>query len=307
MFLSVDRRLFSANTSVACVAISLLFAALPLGASALPITPSTGDADHAAAASTADPLKQLRDVVAARPQAVTGDDFTPEDSADLARRASSAAAAETTRSASAQGQAGPDIGPSLPYMDARGETLGQALRLIATVDRADPVRARRLAAARGDDDDADWIGLSGMVLDSETSAALLRKVIDIKSTDGNVTVFSVLGLGDFMLEVTPGDHGWTIAELSTGWSLPMSSGSDGMIRGADAGNAVSYSGDEDRNAEAGSHKSVGLFRLLRWLREFVSSPLGLLGGLMISLFALLWGAARTVVALERRSVGRRGY
>ena len=99
-------------------------------------------------------------------------------------------------------------------------------------------------------------------------------------------------------------HTWTIAELSTGWSLPISMGSDSTFRG----DTASYSNDADSSPDAATpQKSIGLLRLVRWLREFLLSPFGLLGLLMTSLFVLLWGAAKTIVALERRSLGRRGF
>ena len=288
-------------------AVSALLAALSCNASALPISPSGPDTDRPAVAAAPDLLKQLRDAIAVRPQAVAADEVAEVDGADLPQRPSATGGVivpiqSTPVAAPARGE----TAPLQVYADGRDESLGQVLRMIATVDRDDPATGRRRAGGRGDQSggDSDSLGLSAIVFDSETSAALLRKVIDIKSTDGKVTVFSVLGLGDFVLEVTPGDHTWTIAELSTGWSLPISMGSDSTFRG----DTASYSNDADSSPDAATpQKSIGLLRLVRWLREFLLSPFGLLGLLMTSLFVLLWGAAKTIVALERRSLGRRGF
>src|SRR5579883_3368011 len=98
---------------------------------------------------------------------------------------------------------------SLPSDD----TLRQVMRTIATVHRGDKgsgeAHAIR-AASELEQQELEYLGLAGttefaseMILDSEIAGAALRSVAVVKSTDGQFTVFSVFGIGDFLLESTP--------------------------------------------------------------------------------------------------------
>lgn len=290
-----------------------MLAALCSAASALPITPSAVDARHAGAAASTDAaathpdaggaastdaVKPASDAVAERQQSAPTDDAVQYDDKD---NPWPVAAGPLPRSGDHE------TSPKQDFVDGRDETLEQMLRSVVTVEQGDQPLARSRFSGTGGDarGDGGSIGLSGIILDSETPAILLREVIDIKSTDGRVTVFSVLGLGDFVLEVAPGDHAWTISELSTDWSMSSFSGS---VTVASSESAESSNLDAaGRDAGAVPHRTIGVLQLLRWAREFLISPTGFLSTLLGTLFALLWVAARTLVALERRSWGRRGY
>jgi len=185
------------------------------------------------------------------------------------------------------------------HIASNAETLRQVMRAIATIHPSDnqPAQTRvpssidpylyeGLSASQA----ADYV--SELILDSEIAGAVLRAVTDIKSTDGQFTVFSVLGMGAFVLDVSPGGHSLTISELSNGWSATLS----GKGGASYMEYAVSGVGEGGASVEKPNN-----FRLaLNWLREIFLNPLALLLELIVGLLLMLWIAARSVYHLQQR-------
>ena len=303
MFSSLNRQSFLAKSGSVLGALAvLLLVAWPGSTSAGPLTAPTADADHSAAGLKNGPGKPSPDAAAVQPPdnvlevvGRSGADF------DI-RSGISAAASQTDQSTSPT-----VVGRDMLQWPGSGtgpeETLGQMLRTIVTIDRDYSLSTSRGGAGRG----PGSLGLAQVVLDSDTPVALLRQVVDIKSTDGRVTVFSILGLGDFVLELSPGEHSWTISEMSTGLSVgvPSSSGEAGPVNRDTPSYDDSAASDNDAAITVGPPRhGLGLFQIIKWMREFITSSLGMLCILMASLFALLWLAAKTMMALERRPSGR---
>ena len=303
MFSSLNRQAFLANSGGALVALALLVA-WPAGISAGPMTSPSADASHSASVLKPGGAKPAHGgAVTQQPDNVIEPVDRAGNDADM-RFGISGAAAQSDQSASPN-----VVGRDMLQWPASGsgqeETLGQMLRTIVTIDRDYSLSAGRHGDTRG----PGSLGLAQVVLDSDAPAALLRQVIDIKSTDGRVTVFSILGLGDFVLELTPGEHSWTISELSTGLSMgaPSSSSDAGPVSRDTPSYDETAASDNDSAGTVGPPQhGLGLFQIIKWVREFITSSFGMLCILMVSLFALLWVAAKTMMALERRPSGRRG-
>ena len=184
--------------------------------------------------------------------------------------------------------------------------LKQVLRAIATVHRSDygdaPSRqsgAEIPGIQPGDFiDGQDDLGFSHIILDSPTAANALRNVIDIKSATDRGAVFSIFGMGQFMLETMPGSHVTTLSELSTGQSVTLLSNSDG------GGQQDSYNqnpGNTNENTAPIGENSSSLRRLVNWIVDFVTSPLAILLAMIVLVIMALWGTVRTIASLRMQA------
>ncbi len=188
--------------------------------------------------------------------------------------------------------------------------LKQVLRAIATVHRSDYSDAQsRQSGAEipgiqpGDFiDGQDDLGLSHIILDSPTAANALRKVIDIKSASDHGTVFSIFGMGQFMLETMPGSHVTTLSELSSGRSVTVLANSDGGRQDGYNQNAGNVNaGNANENTVSTGENSSSLRRLVNWIVDFVTSPLAILLAMIVLVIMALRGTIRTITSLRTQA------
>ena len=189
---------------------------------------------------------------------------------------------------------------SLGSVSVKGNTLRKVLHTMATIRRGEDHTSRRQAMPSFEppvlqdlDSNEAFAYVSELILDSELAGAVVRSVADIQATDGPVTVFSIFGMGEFVLETVPGNHALTISELSSGWSANLS-GHTGL---AYVDYAINGTGDPG----ALSVRPNYLRLALNWIFDILLHPLGLLLELMVSLLVLIWVVARFVSRLQRRS------
>ena len=184
--------------------------------------------------------------------------------------------------------------------------LKQVLRAIATVHRSDAGDAQSRQSSveipgmqPGDfSDGQDDLGLSHIILDSPTAANVLRNIIDIKSATDHGTVFSIFGMGQFMLETMPGTHVITLSELSTGQSVTVLSSSDG------SGQQNSYNqntGDANENTAPIGENSSPVRRLVIRIVDFATSPLAILLAMIVVVILALRGTVRTIASLRTQA------
>jgi hypothetical protein len=192
-----------------------------------------------------------------------------------------------------------------------GETLRQTLRALATMHHADlrsldqsqpeadRYRSGRSQAPRSRDegnDEAGSAGFSATVIDGDVAANAVRALVEIKSTDALSTTFSVLGLGDFVLEATPGSNTVTLTELSSGFSASLPVNSSGI----NGSYGTNQNARESEEASGSVRANVNHFRVvLKWIVEFLESPLGILLTMLVSVMSLLWVMVRTFALLGR--------
>jgi hypothetical protein len=195
-------------------------------------------------------------------------------------------------------------------LPAGGETLRETLRSLATMHRADVARLDQLSSpdrveagrsrapwSRHDgNEEATSAGLSEAILDSDVAADAVKALVEVKSTDALSTTFSVLGLGDFVLEATPGGHVVTLTELSTGLSATLPVGGSGS-NGSDASSQSRRDGED---ADGSVRANVNHIRMIvKWIVEFLESPLGFLLTMLVCIMSLLWVMTRTFAVLGR--------
>jgi len=155
-----------------------------------------------------------------------------------------------------------------------------------------------------DDDGIAETGLVQLVLDSQMAGAALRSVVDVRATDGEYTEFSVLGMGDFVLELdTDTQQSAVMSELSSGFSATLTHGRDAAGR-LDLVEGSPGAGDADYGRER-----VNYFRFLKnWIIDIALSPVGILTWMVVTIVILMRAALKIVHAwnasVERGSAAR---
>lgn len=186
--------------------------------------------------------------------------------------------------------------------------LKQVLRSIATVHRSDTGNAQsrqsgaEIPGIQPEDfiDGQDDFGPSHIILDSLTAANALRNVIDIRSATDRGTVFSIFGMGQFMLETVPGSHVTTLSELSTGRSVTLLSNPDGGGQGGqDSYNQ--NAGNANENTSPLGENSAPIRRLVNGIIDFVTSPLAILLAMIVVVIMASWGTVRTIASLRMQA------
>jgi hypothetical protein len=192
-----------------------------------------------------------------------------------------------------------------PDQLAQATTLREVLHSIVTL-HADgkPIAARKPGQGRfspnfAEDisEDDPGIDLRKLILDSEVAGAMLRAIVDIKSADSHGATFSILGLGNFALDVAPDLHAAIVSELSSGMAFRMSLNGEG----------IGYDGYPRATVNSGAlagvpHEHVNLIRVAwQWFLDFLYSPVGALLSMSAAITLLLWICVKSVVFLQRRA------
>lgn len=179
-------------------------------------------------------------------------------------------------------------------------SLREVLRTIVTLHQADrkPPSLGPAAPASGDRDaDDSGIDLRKLILDSEVAGTMLRSIVDIKSSDGRGATFSILGLGNFALDVAPDVHAAIVSELSSGMGFHMSLLGDG--RGYDGYPQATVNGNGLPDMP---HTHINLVRAAwAWFLDFLNSPFGALVSMTAAIALFVWVCAKSVVFLQRRA------
>ena len=194
--------------------------------------------------------------------------------------------------------------PAQPLKSGNSDdSLRQVVRSLTTVYAAVPRAPDQEAVTPRYDPDADassLIDVSDLILENEVAGRALRELVDVTSNDGMGVTFSVLGIGEFMIETRSGAHGATITELSTGQSVTLDSG------GLKSGSADADRAAEDGNDDDGpSAKVIGILLAIHRVIDFLLSPLGILLEILVGVIAALWLGVRTAASLRRRAIGVR--
>lgn len=193
-----------------------------------------------------------------------------------------------------------------PDQLARATTLREVLHSIVTLHSSDPKPAVGRKPGQGRfspnfaediSEDDPGIDLRKLILDSEVAGAMLRAIVDIKSADSHGATFSILGLGNFALDVAPDLHAAIVSELSSGMAFRMSLNGEGF--GYDGYPRATVNG----GALAGMpHEHVNLIRVAwQWFLDFLYSPVGALLSMSAAITLLLWICVKSVVFLQRRA------
>jgi hypothetical protein len=157
-------------------------------------------------------------------------------------------------------------------------------------------RARVTSAPAGADD-GPHVDLAEMLLDSEVAGAMLRAIVDVKTADGARKTFSILGMGNFTLDVVPETHVAVVAEMSTGLSSGgRMGGSPGYVRYPD------YSGTGAGNAPV-PRQNINLVRLVwNWIVDLVWNPIGIFALMTLTILVFLWMCVRLADVAQRWAV-----
>ena len=187
--------------------------------------------------------------------------------------------------------------------------LRNVLRSIVTVRRRDsavaapPVADQReiKPASRSDYGETARFDLLDLILDSDLTGAAARALIDVKSNDGELKKFAVLGLGDCVLEMNTSTQSAIIYELSSGWSATLVSGQNGTgLLGYSAGLA------REGRYSAGVREHINLVRLAwEWIIGALTSPFGVLAVMMVVILTFVWLVAKSIALLQRRASASR--
>lgn len=186
----------------------------------------------------------------------------------------------------------------------RGETLRHVLRSVATIHSLQqrqwygPARGLQKQRSSFDEvsDDGEWRGFAELLLDSEAIGALTRSLVEIKSADSDNTVFSVLGFGEFVLDVTPSVHAATLTDLSSGLSVGTPLGADYSVYANYGFNGVDGRGPREK---------VDVVRVVwDWILDAIFSPVGLLASMVAGIALVLWLFMKSANLLQGRRVSR---
>ena len=184
-------------------------------------------------------------------------------------------------------------------------TLRQVLHAMTTVHHASAAPANggqtasraRVTSAPAGADDGPHVDLSEMLLDSEVAGAMLRAIVDVKTADGARKTFSILGMGNFTLDVVPEAHVAVVAEMSTGLSSGgRMGGSPGYVRYPD------YSGTGAANAPV-PRQNINLVRVVwNWIVDLVWNPIGIFALMTLTILVFLWMCVRLADVAQRWAV-----
>jgi hypothetical protein len=217
-----------------------------------------------------------------------------------------AAAAPPLRSASSSpGALLPSRAAPAPDTSAVAGSLREVLHSIVTLHESDrnsapqqSDRHRPLSPVQDIDQDELNVDLRKLVLDSEVAGSLLRSIVEIKSTDAHGATFSILGLGNFALDVAPDLHDAIVSELSSGMVFRVSLTGEGR----------SYEGLYPQATISGDsvgrvpHERMNLVRMVwQWILDFLNSVVGALVSMAVAIALFLWIGVKSVGFLQRRA------
>jgi|SRR5579872_1145557 len=168
------------------------------------------------------------------------------------------------------------------------ETLKQALRSIVSSHISDP---RPSVAHPENSNDNASVGLLELTLDSTTAGSILRSVTDVTSKDGGNTTFSILGAGEFSIEVMPNRSSLVISELSTGWSSSYQPPSAARQVGS-----VPNS-EPKRDVDPGRGNAIQI--VLAYVTDFLYSPAGVLLMMFTAIILIMRVVVRVMAAVRR--------
>ena len=135
------------------------------------------------------------------------------------------------------------------------------------------------------------------VLDRSSATRMLRGIIDVKAENDRSIVFSVLGMGNFVLERAPASGAVRLSELSSGWS--------GALMPRDELNTnIAGIGTEQRAASAHNDRSA-LLAGVAWLLDLLWSPLGIIVMTIAALIVMLATIVRSTDFLRSRLAQKR--
>lgn len=185
-----------------------------------------------------------------------------------------------------------DTSPRSENQRPGDETLRQVLRSLATtssIDAAAPAPSAFdpslvQAPSNGKPSDPRRRGDRG-ILESRTAGRILREFVDVQAESDRSVIFSVMGMGNFVLRKSPRSGAVTLSELSSGWSATLLPRSDPYDHGASAGNG-------DPQTAAFENGGSSLLLAWNWLVDFVSSPLGIVVTMIAGVIAALAGIVR---------------
>ena len=187
----------------------------------------------------------------------------------------------------------------------RGPTLQEVLSAIVTVHRSTGqpvpngrvVRAASIAPSRTTNGGGDEFDLRKLLLDSEIAGSVLRASIDIKSADSHGATFAIFGMGNFAVDVAPDLRTAIVSDLSSGLAFRMSLGSDRFGSNFLPGSAL----NSNTPVESAPETPNLVRAALRWLMEFLNSPIGVLLWMSMSITLVLWICVRSVAFLQQRA------
>lgn len=139
------------------------------------------------------------------------------------------------------------------------------------------------------------------LLDNRAAGRVLREFVDVQSETDRDVIFSVLGMGKFVLEKSGRSGTVTLSELSSGWSATL-------LPAYDANN---INGGRSSPSPVSDGGGSLLLSIVRWTLDFVTNPLGIVLLMIAGVIAFLAGVVRLTVfmrnqaALKRRSRRRR--
>lgn len=158
--------------------------------------------------------------------------------------------------------------------------------------RPQETRKHRSASFDEVNEDVERLGLAELLLDSEVVGGMVRSLVDIKTADGDATIFSVLGLGEFVLDVTPGVHTAVLTDLSSGLSIGTPLGGGYSVYSNYGTSAVDNRMPREK---------INVFRLVwDWVVDLVFSPGGVLASMVAGIILFLWLCVKSIHRLQRR-------
>ncbi len=171
------------------------------------------------------------------------------------------------------------------------ESLRHVLRSIATIHRLGPEGGNRgrPGLVRGGDDDFE-LGIAQAILESHVSGAALRAAIDQTSSDGEVTTFSVFGIGEFVLDASAGSHAIALSEASGGQLVAFS---------------PAFAPDqpiEEVPINLSRPRLSPMVMVLHWVLEWLTSPLGILIVTIAWFLLMLWAVVRSLARQRQKAV-----
>lgn len=188
------------------------------------------------------------------------------------------------------------------------ETLRQVLRALVTRHSFDPMMTLpsnfdpSTEAPTTPSEGGRSAASGSRLLDNRAAGRVLREFVDVQSETDRDVIFSVLGMGKFVLEKSGRSGTVTLSELSSGWSATL-------LPAYDA-NSIN-DGRSSSSPPAGDGGGSLLLFVLRWILDFVTNPLGIILLMVAGVIALLAVVVRLTAfmgnqaALKRRSRRRR--
>jgi hypothetical protein len=181
-----------------------------------------------------------------------------------------------------------EVAGSSTALSSEGVTLQVAARSLVNV-RGPKARKPPRTASEGvvdaaddiEDDDDDALGLSERLLDSRMLGDALLTIIQRSTYFESGNEFSILGAGQFELDLTSDLQGFSLFEYSTGVTTNVAVDLTGLIPG-------------DPRAKAKERLDILLLAV-----NFVKTPTGSLLSIITTVFLLVLGMVRVATATRR--------